>query len=241
MSAYESHFVQLPVEKLIKIIDNASNYDPAALAAAQQELNNRNISAEKITAIRNSRSVASLKKNAGRQKIVDSKLAAEARIKNAADAFHPLTPKSPKTIINLIAFCLGLYGLLQLISNFQYLKFVLQDQFSDDWSWFETFILLSVFIFLLAGVGLYLRKRTGWMLAVAAMFWSVYQFIWNSLVFWDRGLLLMLLFILVFVLPTTVYLCKEKVREEFGILPVHIVVAILLPMPLLFFNRMLLL
>ena len=97
---YESYYEKLDLLKIIRVLENPSDYNKIAVEVAKEEIISRNISEEEYDEAIQSLKV--LKKNSQikQEKILATKQTIKSRVNNKADktihTIDPLTSKSPR-------------------------------------------------------------------------------------------------------------------------------------------------
>jgi len=178
-------------EQLLFIIQYEKNkYNPKAIEAAKEVLKSRNLHKDEIARINQNLEDKIELKEEKRKNVENILNQGSSGLNSTLDSIHPLTPKSDKTILNIICAYLSYLLVRLLYSNYYTL---LPKYFS--FSSIET--LFSVIILLISIYGLFTRKRYGWMSVIVFL---SYQFITN---------------LCFFVLYTWEALKQKKSRKEY--------------------------
>lgn len=165
MNEFQKRYVSFDVQQLVKIIEDADNYNPIAVEAAKLELSKREISAEEIQSIKDNISDKKAKSEERQQQVKQL----ENKAKNAGatllDSLSPIQ-KTPQTLdrkINLISIIFGLLAIYHIIEEYGMLKFMITDSYAK-WDFSMVIYFLPV-IFLSVGIfNFWKRNKIGWFL-----------------------------------------------------------------------------
>jgi hypothetical protein len=116
MNPFAEKYKTLSIAQLLEIIDTPENYQPLAIAAAEDELLARNVSIAEMTESRAENELRANEKDAK----IERKRAFEDKLVNAANSaietIHPVqkTPASANRVILLISIVFAIFGLVHL-------------------------------------------------------------------------------------------------------------------------------
>ncbi|MDR3696696.1 hypothetical protein [Mucilaginibacter sp.] len=165
MNSFTELYKTLSNSDLLKIIDNAADYQPIAVETAVAELAGRKLSAEELESAVAANALEQQEKAMRKEK----RQAFENKVKGISaqviDAVHPVQQSTPSTnrIINFLSVALGIMFLLTLFTELSFLTFVF---FNKDSRWDSTLLvyLLQLFIVPVLTLLFWRRKRAGWIL-----------------------------------------------------------------------------
>ena len=169
---FNKKFQTYSTTELLKIIENAADYQPQAVEAAKTILAHRQLSgAELETAKSELETERQQKANAQQQK-----RETENRVKNTSKAlFQQINPMqkglpTSERVIRGVSIFLGVLFLVHLHRQFNLLRLVFTGSFVD---WIDVVLYLSPFLIILAvAVLFFMRKKVGWLLAAAFFTYS---------------------------------------------------------------------
>ena len=168
MNEFQKRYTLFDNQKLLKIIEEAQNYQPIAVEAAKLELSKRAVSNDEIQAVKDE-ILAKKTKVEERQKRVKN---IESKAKGIrTELFKTITPiqHEPQTIdrkVNLIAIVFGCLAIYQIFNEFGMVKFMLTNHLAE---WDLSTALYIIPLFLLP-IGVFLfwkRNKIGWILMCA--------------------------------------------------------------------------
>jgi hypothetical protein len=186
MNEFQERFKNFDNRKLLKIIEDAENYQSIAVEAAKLELSNRNVSDEEVQSIKGEfkDKQAEIDKRKGQIRNVENK-AKEI----GTELFETVSPiqKEPQTIdrkINLIVIVFGILAAYQIFKEFDMIQFMFTDSLAEwDFSmvlYFLPMIILPIAVFLF-----WKRNKIGWILMGAFFVYNIVNAIGIFLLTWD--------------------------------------------------------
>ena len=224
---FSEYYKKITNLELLGILDKPADYEPAAIEAAKQELANRNLSREQIYEARHLILTKQLEKEKAKEKVK----AVENKIKEAGhtffDTINPIQTgiNSTEKNIRVIVIVFGGIFLYQLIKDFREHIFYLKRFFSSPFD--SSMYLLPLILLLVAVIMFWKRKRSGWILLLSYLVFSIIGVIWILLqpFTWSSGGFLDKLiprpspttyFLQLLFLGATIFaLCKPNIREVF--------------------------
>ena len=228
---FREQYKKLSNHELLEIFANKSDYQPLAIEAAQQEINERNLSGyelEEATQILND-------KNEQKEKQIQKVKAVESRIKNAGNTFidtiNPIQPQTPTVdkIIKIISLVYGGIFLFTIIKDFKLIIYSLEDFL--DFPGISLFFLVPLFLLPVAVILFFKRKTAGWIVLTIFVSWNATGILWafiHSLTRYSErsgGIdslfpqpSPMIYFVqTVFLIGTLYMLCKKDIKDIFRI------------------------
>lgn len=147
--------------KLLRIIDNADDYQPAAVETAKKVLADRQLSDEEIASARNELAVEQQEKLKQEQK----KQVVDEKFKTVIENLNPLTTESLTTdkIIKAITVLYGGILLYQLYKEFDMLRFLFTDS-TAVWDFSVVLYYLPLVLLLIGTLLFYKKNKRGWLL-----------------------------------------------------------------------------
>jgi hypothetical protein len=151
--------------QLLKIIENAGSYEPAAVTAAKTIFESRQLTKEEIAIARQELSQEQDEIIAQQQK---KKIIVE-KLKNmgtsVADTIDPVQKTSPTAgkLITIVSIVFALYFGYRIYREFDFLVLMLSENLSR-WDMSSVMYLVPLFLLPVAVILYYLRKKSGWFL-----------------------------------------------------------------------------
>lgn len=239
MNEFEERFKNFEIRKLLRILEDAINYQPIAIAAAKLELSKRDISEEEVQSIKDEKAGKKLqhKQRKEHYNTIENK-AKEI----GSEIFENINPvrNIPQTIdrkINLIVIVFGFLATIKFFGELNLIQFMFTDSLAE-WGLDMIFYFLPVFGF---PVGVFLfwkRSKLGWILMNAFFLFSIIGTVaffiltwqWNNRFindyssdaygvdtsFWSPNLFTYLITIAIFV-GSIWLLCNKDVRQVFQV------------------------
>ncbi|MCH8902731.1 MAG: hypothetical protein IIA45_02295 [Bacteroidetes bacterium] len=157
---------KLSNSELLEILERRSDYEEIAVEAAKKELSDRDLSEVEMKSATNELS-ADQAKQARKGKLpkrFEEKL--NDFLKKMQDSINPLTPKSTRTIIKLLAVGLAIPLFLSISSNFYLFQLFLKFY---GFSWYPLGILLLSGVQVVGIWGLWHIKKYGWFITCMSL------------------------------------------------------------------------
>jgi len=183
MSNFYERFVNYSNSQLQEILDKSTDYQPLAVEAAKEILENRNLSKEEVQIAREEiDNQVKLNEVKNREKeIIENKVKDFG--KEVINTIHPIQTNvlSVNRTILMVSIVLGILSLSKFYQEFEFIKFMLASS-TSEW---DASIILYFFPLVILPLGtllFWIRKKTGWILltiyltfmALAAIFRFIY-------------------------------------------------------------------
>lgn len=165
MNAFAERYKSLSTAELLKVIDCPSDYQPAAVDAAESELNQRKLTSLELEQAKVENQVQKKEK----QQRTDKNIAVEKKIKDLgfsiADIINPIqtTPPSANRIITILSVVFSALFLYQIFNQFGFIRFLLTNK-NAKWGLDMAFYFLPLFLLPSAIFLFWKRRKLGWML-----------------------------------------------------------------------------
>ncbi len=219
MNEFQEKYKSLDNYKLLKIIEEAANYRPKAVEAANLELSKRKISNEEIQAVK--KEILSNKVKIANRKHQFKKI--ENKVKGVGkEVIETISPiqKEPQTINRKINWIVIMYGFLavhQVFTEFEMMKFMLTNSLSE-WD-LSTVLYIFPIVLLPIGVLLFgLRKKIGWILMCAYLTYNLVNTIWMFLLTFNLPQSSITLVLIIAILGTILWVMnREDIKNVFSI------------------------
>jgi hypothetical protein len=186
MNEYQERFKNFDIRKLLKIIEDAENYQSIAVEAAKLELSNRNVSDEEVQSIKDEFKDRQTKVDKRKRQIRKAENKAKAISTELLKTVSPIQ-KEPQTIdrkINLIVIVFGLLATYQIFKEFGMIQFMFTNSFAEwDFSmvlYFLPMIILPIAVFLF-----WKRNKIGWILMGAFFVYNIVNAIRMFFLNWE--------------------------------------------------------
>jgi hypothetical protein len=159
---------------LLRIIENANDYQPQAVETAKTILANRQLSENEIGIAKSELETEKQEKSKKEQQ----KQEIENKVKNVGKSIvsqiNPLQKERPTSekIIRGVSIFFGILFLLQLYRKFGLLRFMFTSHHAE-WGFDMVLYFLPLLIILIGTVLFYRRKKAGWLLLAAYLTYSV--------------------------------------------------------------------
>jgi len=228
INPFTEYYKTITNTELIIILDNPDKYQQEAVEAAKLEFNNRNLSEEQIAEARAPVIAQKEKKERQKEKLESIKQQAIDTGDILIDVLNPIRQDKPGTdkIILTISVVYGLLSLYTLISNWRIIPYFIRDipEFPMDSLLFFTPIVLVA-----SGTLLFWRRmKFGWILMAILTSWTAVQSILHFAGsfpsespgitnFFPRHSPVIHLATFIFFGATVYVICKQQVREAYGI------------------------
>lgn len=162
MSNFNKQYKQYSDADLLKIIENATNYQPLAVIAAKKILDGRNLNKAEIEIVKSSIIKEREEKETRKQKIQEFKNRVKSTGTSVLDALNPIQTdqQESETLIKMICGVFGMIFLFHLASHFGTIRYMFSE-IEAKWNldtafYFLPFIMLPIALFLF-----YKRKKIG--------------------------------------------------------------------------------
>jgi len=224
MNEFEERYVSFSTHKLLKIVENAKQYQVIAVEAAKAELSTREISEEDIRSFKNEMLTQKNKAIDRQRQINEIEFKAKDVGNELLQSLNPVRSE-PQTIderIKLIAIVCGLVAVYQLYQGFDLLRFMFVDS-GASWGIDLFFYILPTIVLPLGVFFFWRRNKAGWILLIGLMVyylssaigWLLYYWIdENDFVFTIINPIAELLYIIFFGLIIYVFL-RTDMRDVF--------------------------
>jgi hypothetical protein len=165
----ENHFTKLyrtwTTDKLLDIIDNPNEYQSLAVEAAQQELENRQLSSEQMKyakVVQTERQNEKLDKQQ-RSRSIERRI--ESISSSLGETLNPISSETPTTdkYIKLISLFLCILFLYQFYKGFGIFRLLFTD-LTGKWDLSIVFYFLPLIFLTTAGLTFWFKKKIGWIL-----------------------------------------------------------------------------
>jgi hypothetical protein len=217
---------------LLDIVDNAKDYQPLAVEAAQLERDYRQLSAEHLSEAKMELNIRRQDKANKQQKVNDIENKVKSVGYSLLDNLNPIQKNAPTTdkYINLISLFLGGFFLYSFYNELGLLQFMFTEEIVD-WDFGTILIFLPWIILPTAAILFWFRRKHGWTLTTLFFSYTLTGVTYLFLMELNRKPTGMPLFDTLFPITSpTVYigtfvffgglisiLCKPEIREIYGI------------------------
>jgi len=179
MNQFEEKYKSLSNQQLLEIIEEGEKYQPIALEAAKAEIVKREISETDINSAKEKILEREAKKEAKQKRIEGIENKAKGIGTGLLQTINPVKEGNGTVDkkINWFAMCLGILSVYQVFSQFDFLRFMLTDEYSQFG--LETLLIfLPVIVPLVATILFWMRKKIGWILISSFLVFTLVSTIW---------------------------------------------------------------
>ena len=217
MNQFSDRYKKLDSIDLLRILDNALDYQPLALQAAREELETRNLSFEELN---EANSVLAAEKSMKEKSIERSKEIRSIIIKSVINPIQTERGSSATSII-LIALAFVLHSVYVVYHKLFELKYFVTDEYSEL-DLYSIFYFLPIIIVPIATFLFWYRKKSGWTLLIIYLtFSSINTFVLLILVSQLAdpypAPIIDFVFPLIFFLGLIWVIVRENIRKEYGV------------------------
>ena len=173
MNQFSERYRNISNADLFRVIENQTDYQPEAIEAAKNELNQRKLTDQDLTAVKVEMKAEQQEKEEYRKKRIE----VERKVKNlGASALDTITPiqrsaTTPEKIIRLITIVFGLIAILKWYDQFGLASFMLSE-ISSGWDSSMVEYFLPLLLLPIAVVFFWLRRKIGWILMTTYLTYS---------------------------------------------------------------------
>ncbi|MBI1227469.1 MAG: hypothetical protein GC192_19715 [Bacteroidetes bacterium] len=174
MNDFQQKYKSYDTRKLLKILEEAENYQPEAVEAAKFELANREISKADIQSVKNEVSIERFRIEERQKHLQKAEDKAKAIGANLLENISPIQkePFSADKKLNIIVVVFGIWAVYQLAQGLGILPFSFRSSYgrwdTDPISYFLPLIVLPVALFLF-----WKRNNVGWMMFCAYLVYNI--------------------------------------------------------------------
>jgi hypothetical protein len=156
---YTDIYKRLSDEKLLLILDNKKDYQPLAIETAIHELNTRQLTDKEISDARQNNIDKKNKKDQSDKIVQDRIDSTKKTVDKAFTLLDPFIEKTPERSVRQICLVLGIVTIFKFISNYSYIKFVLVE--SSTWEYSDLLIFYDILFLPIVLVFLWKLKNIG--------------------------------------------------------------------------------
>jgi hypothetical protein len=187
MNDFEKRYESFDNQKLLKIVENAENYQSTAVEAAKLELSKREISEDEIQSFKNEISAKKAELEVRQEQIKSIENKAK---KIGTELFETvnLIPNKPQTIdrkINAIVIVFGLLAIFQIFSEFEMIQFMFADDSLGEWDFSMVFYFIPLLILPIGVFYFWKRNKIGWILMTIFLVYTIINAIAMCILLWD--------------------------------------------------------
>ena len=170
---FNKKFQTYSTAELLKIIENAADYQPQAVEAAQTTLAHRQLSGAELETAKNELETERQQKANAQQQ----KRETENRVKNTSKTlFQQINPMqkglpTSERVIRGVSVLLGVLFLVRLHREFEFLRFMFTSS-SAEWGFDVVLYFAPLLVLPTAAVLFFMRKKVGWLLTAAFFTYS---------------------------------------------------------------------
>ena len=217
---------------LLRIIENSDNYQPEAVEAAKNEINQRQLTDQELTEAQQELETERQEKIRQGEKRTE----VENRVKKLGtsifDTINPIqqSAPTPERLIRLITIVFGLISIYQLYEQLSMLQFIFNDS-GGEWDLSMVLFFVPLLLLPVATILFWFRKKVGWIFLGAFLTYSAINVIGLLIMTWNMEPLGVpaidslfpqtstATYILTFLFfgGTLWVLSKENIREQFNI------------------------
>lgn len=186
MNEFQERFKNFDNRKLLKIIEDAENYQSIAVEAAKMELSTRDMSDEEIRAVKDEFLEKQAKIDQRTEKVKEVENKAKAIVTEIFETVNPIQ-KEPQTIdrkINLIGIVFGILATYQIFNEFGAIQFMFTDSLVE-WDFNMVLYFLRIILLISAVFLLWKRNKIGWILMGSFFVYNIVNAIGMFFLTWE--------------------------------------------------------
>jgi len=167
MNEFQKRFKSFDNIKLLKILEDADNYEAQAVEAAKLELSTREVTDEEVRLVKDAMVDQQVKFDLRQKRIKKIGDRANALSDEILDTVNPIQEESP-TIgrkINWIAIGFGVLALYQLVLDFSLISYMFSSPYAE-WDLSMIFHFVPLVILLFGIFFFWKRNKIGWILII---------------------------------------------------------------------------
>lgn len=173
MNQFSERYRNISNADLFRVIENQIDYQPEAIEAAKNELNQRRLTDQDLTALK----VEMVAEQEEKEKHLKKRIEIERKVKKlGAAAFDTINPiqtsaSTPEKIIRLITIVFGLIAILKWYNQFG-LAALMLSEISLEWDFSMVEYFLPLLLLPIAVIFFWLRRKIGWILMTTYLTYS---------------------------------------------------------------------
>lgn len=227
MNQFTERYKLISNSELLIIIENTSDYQPEAVEAAKNELEQRQLTDQELKEAKTELEAERQEKDKQTEKVQEVKNRVKKIWASIADTINPIqySAATSEKLIKLIVIVFGLISVYQFYNQFGILKLMFSDIYGG-WDLSTILFLVPLFMLPTSIILFWLRKKTGWILLGAYLTYSALNAIGLLIMTWNlkpSGNLfpqtepVTHIVVILFFGGTLWTMCKENLREQFSI------------------------
>lgn len=229
MNQFSERYKSLSNSELLKIIDNAADYQPLAVETARREINARKLTDLELDKAREELRYIQEKENQKEAKKRELTQNVRKIVMYISDALNPIqkSPVSTGRLINLISLVFAGIAVYIVIKGIGMLNFMFTE--NEEWDFSVVLYLLPLIWLPLATILFWARKRLGWTLLSIYLSYNAVILIDTLIITWNfepTGIAaldsmatspVVSLMTLIFYVATICSVSQKKLRSVFNI------------------------